>query len=274
MYAAAAYCFKWHFNWNWNCNERCTNGLTDGTKMVDYFFKDSTTGFVAYNDAQKSVIVSFRGTLGPLNFFRDLQLNVVPLDIGKTGGITPPPSDARVHNGFQITLEVARERVRKAVAGVLANPARANYAVTVVGHSLGGAIATLASIDLKDFLGNKNTVNAYTFGAPRVGNEAFAKWVDSLPITISRITALHDPIPTVPRREWYPLNYQHANTEFYTDAGKTINKCTEPANGDEPADCLNGEPDLIGRDIASLLTPVWIFWHLNNYAKTVFGPWC
>ena len=45
--------------------------------------------------------------------------------------------------------------------------------VTVVGHSLGGALATRAA-ELVTELELKN-VRLYTFGCPRVGNAAFAK---------------------------------------------------------------------------------------------------
>ena len=52
------------------------------------------------------------------------------------------------------------------------------------GHSLGGALAVLAEFDIASELrqANVSRVHAacYTFGAPRVGNPAFAKQYDQL----------------------------------------------------------------------------------------------
>ncbi|KAJ3148355.1 hypothetical protein HDU86_007464 [Geranomyces michiganensis] len=268
-YAASAYCLKWIFNKKWNCHERCTNGLTDGTVMQDYFNKDSSTGFVAYNDRQKQIVISFRGSLFPMNFYRDLQLLTAPLTIGSASA----PADTRVHYGFQESYKVAQARVRAAVDTIRAsNPARKDYTIVTTGHSLGGAVSVLAALDMRQRYPDAK-VQGFTYGEPRVGNEVFAKWVDSLDMPITRVTAWHDPIPTVPRREW-GLNYMHHNTETYiTENHDNIVSCTEPANGDEPTNCLNGEPGLAGRDVASILTPIWIAWHLN-YSNMIFGPWC
>lgn len=42
----------------------------------------------------------------------------------------------------------------------------------VTGHSLGGALAILCTADLKNVFGNVDLT--YTYGQPRVGNQAFA----------------------------------------------------------------------------------------------------
>ena len=49
------------------------------------------------------------------------------------------------------------------------------------GHSLGGALATLAAYDLKNVADKANLdvhISCYTFGAPRVGNHSFAEDFD------------------------------------------------------------------------------------------------
>ena len=50
--------------------------------------------------------------------------------------------------------------------------------IFVTGHSLGGALATLASYDIQQAVQHmpvKVDVACYTFGSPRVGNHAFAR---------------------------------------------------------------------------------------------------
>ena len=49
--------------------------------------------------------------------------------------------------------------------------------ILVTGHSLGGALATLAAYDISramEWVSKPTKVICYTFGAPRVGNHAFA----------------------------------------------------------------------------------------------------
>ncbi len=53
----------------------------------------------------------------------------------------------------------------------------------IAGHSLGGALATLAAYDLKNVAAKHNLdvqVSCYTYGAPRVGNHAFAEDFDRI----------------------------------------------------------------------------------------------
>ncbi|KAJ3015520.1 hypothetical protein HKX48_004567 [Thoreauomyces humboldtii] len=274
LYAGAAYCLKWHFNTKWDCLERCTSDLTAGTQVVDYFTKDSTVGFVAYNDQQQTIIVSFRGSLFPLNFFRDLQLFTTDLVVAQT---LNPPAGTKIHEGFQTSYLSAQPSIRAAVSNVLSNPARAGYKIAVTGHSLGGAIALPCALDLLEYTGGNNVMEIHSYGEPRVGNSIFAQWVNTLPITINRVTGLHDPIPTIPRRSWLvdgSLDYEHHDTENYVTADKDVIQVCPDGVGGEPTICLNGESDLAVRDIASILTPIWIYWHLDSYSSVPFGPWC
>lgn len=48
----------------------------------------------------------------------------------------------------------------------------------LTGHSLGGAMASLAAPDIKDNFGGISAF--YTFGQPRVGNPQFARYLDGV----------------------------------------------------------------------------------------------
>ena len=83
----------------------------------------------------------------------------------------------------------------------------------VTGHSLGGALATLAAFDIrKQLLDNRQSnthVVCYTFAAPRTGNHAFARdYNAAVPDTWSVINDQVGPLP-------YPL------ASYYTGFGKT-----------------------------------------------------
>ena len=47
-----------------------------------------------------------------------------------------------------------------------------------IGHSMGAAMATIAALDLK-FKANLSDVRLVTFGSPRVGNDVFARFLQS-----------------------------------------------------------------------------------------------
>ena len=47
----------------------------------------------------------------------------------------------------------------------------------ITGHSLGGALATFASVDIMEQIEFYNTISMYTFGSPRTGNQAWSDYV-------------------------------------------------------------------------------------------------
>ncbi len=88
--------------------------------------------------------------------------------------------------------------------------------MVATGHSLGGAVATLAAAYLR---AAGNAVDLYTYGSPRVGNDAFANFVSAQAGLEIRVTHLDDPVPRLP-----PLlfSYRHTSPEYWLyDGGAT-----------------------------------------------------
>ena len=82
--------------------------------------------------------------------------------------------------------------------------------MVTTGHSLGGALATLAAYDIrKQLLDNKQSntqVVCYTFAAPRTGNHAFARdYNTAVPDTWS---VINDQVR--------PLLYYSASTAYWS----------------------------------------------------------
>jgi triacylglycerol lipase len=96
-----------------------------------------------------------------------------------------------VHRGFARGLQSVWAQVRAAVSAVGARP------VWVTGHSLGGALATLAAVRLQRDEG-VTPAGTYTFGSPRVGNMDFYRAY--APITYRHVNN-EDVVPHVPIEE-------------------------------------------------------------------------
>lgn len=116
-----------------------------------------------------------------------------------------------VHTGFYASWAEVSERVMAGVrAAVAANP---SYQIVVTGHSLGGAVATLAAAYIRKA---GIAADLYTYGSPRVGNLLFADYVTKQAGAEYRITHTDDPVPRLPP---IVLNYAHVSPEYWIDPG-------------------------------------------------------
>jgi hypothetical protein len=123
-------------------------------------------------------IVTFRGTQSNdwKDIFSDVLLKAVPWDVG------------HVHQGFKKALEPVWKPLEAALNNLTDRP------VWFTGHSLGGALATLAA-----FRRGANAAGVYTFGSPRVGNSVFAGHFDDRFVERSiRYVNDHDVVTHVP----------------------------------------------------------------------------
>lgn len=110
----------------------------------------------------------------------------IGLEIGAT--------DVPVHIGFNHIFK----SMLKEIETFILNLPETTQVVHCVGHSLGGAVATLAADWIKK---NKNvTTKIYTFGAPRPATHLFAKkFTDKLDKkNIYRVYHESDPVPMIP----------------------------------------------------------------------------
>jgi len=138
----------------------------------------------------ETLIVVFRGTDSIQDWMSDLQIRQIPLPFAASSKI-------RVHYGFYRCYKVARPFLMRKIEDCVPKQ------VVIVGHSLGGGMATIFAYELGVKFPNLIVQNT-TFGSPRVGNRAFAKHYDSLPIYTHRFVDPEDVIPTVPY-----VNYRH-----------------------------------------------------------------
>ncbi len=86
---------------------------------------------------------------------------------------------------------------------VVVDKAKNKKKIVFIGHSLGGALATLAFVDyyLTHAPGDK-VIELVTFGAPQVGNDTFGKWLGALrkKHKVYIVGGIGDPVPHLPPR--------------------------------------------------------------------------
>lgn len=167
---------------------------------------------VANNDyipGEETYILAVTGTESIRDIKADLSFSKVLF-----GGNTPDAflekaetkhltsADPMVHRGFNkyantafFTKEFADfETYGEYLAAFLKG--RPNRKLYMVGHSLGGAVATIAAARLISLGVDPNQLEVITFGAPAVGNDAFAKQFGK-DISLKRVVMKGDPVKGV-----------------------------------------------------------------------------
>lgn len=168
------------------------------------------TGFVATDTTNELIVLSFRGSASIANWLTDFNFPVIPTTIC---------TKCFASAGFWSSWLEAKYAVFTAIErGRELHP---TYKLVVTGHSLGGALATIAAAVLRS---NGTSVDMYTYGAPKVGLQALASYLtDSTNGSNYRVTHLNDPVPRMPPSL---AGYRHHSPEYYITSGD-VNLPTE-----------------------------------------------
>ena len=163
-----------------------------GFALLDVIDVVGTQGFVCKRDVEGEppyLVLAFRGTEKKVSDWLT-DARCVPAVQG----------EARVHTGFLEAFTATRDdtgrTVKEVVEDVLARPDARDDAgrplpLFITGHSLGGALALLATrLVAPDVNGA-----CYTFGAPRVGNYEYFRFVRT---PVYRVVNSADVVPRVP----------------------------------------------------------------------------
>ncbi|KAF8075191.1 lipase [Lyophyllum atratum] len=194
-YASTAYCQP-ASTLAWNCGANCN--ANPGFKPVASGGDGSNTQFwyVGYDSTLRTVVVGYQGTDSSqiMPIVTDGNFFLTNLDSSLFPGIS---SSIEVHNGFGDAQAKSATAVLAAVQTAMSR--NGATAVTIVGHSLGGAIALISAVYLPLHLPAGTTFKTVTYGMPRVGNQAFADYVDGH-ASLSHINNQDDIVPIVPGR--------------------------------------------------------------------------
>nr|ABV03820.1 extracellular lipase [Aureobasidium pullulans] len=215
---------------------------------------------LAHSQTNPRIIVAFRGTYSIANTVVDLSTvpqEYIPYpgdpDSGASKTDHAKCDNCTVHTGFYSSWKVASSAILPDVEAAIA--AYPDYALTLVGHSLGGAVAALAGLEFES-RGWNPTIT--TFGEPRLGNAALNEYLDQRfnlldstrevwtntfderQLRYRRVTHIDDPVPLLPLTEWgYRM---HAGEIYISKSALTPDiEDLQHCVGDEDHRCIAGQ---------------------------------
>jgi len=163
--------------------------------LVDKFSVGATQAFLAYNDIY--AVLAFRGTSDWKDVQTDITANRKRTEEGK------------IHSGFFQAYDLISKQVKEK----LNLREVKDLPLYITGHSLGGALATIATQDLEKS-GLKDQIAAcYTFGSPRVGNADFDKTIRSPVYRVINFTDIVTFLPLL------TMGFIHVGDSRYLDRG-------------------------------------------------------
>ena len=133
----------------WNCSQ-CSRYPMINTKAFTNTSSD-IQGFTGYSPASNAIILAFRGSSNIDNWIIDFTINQVSY---------PKCTNCKVHNGFFSGYSGLKSIIISQLQSLVALHRGAKIYIT--GHSLGAAIALLASTDVKDLIADPTAL--VTFG--------------------------------------------------------------------------------------------------------------
>ncbi|KAI5461632.1 Alpha/Beta hydrolase protein [Mariannaea sp. PMI_226] len=188
-----------------SCSGSCPTLESNAVKVVGSFGGEDTgiAGYVSTDPVRKEIVVSIRGSINVRNWIANLDFVW-----SSCGDLS---SNCKAHAGFKNAWDEISAATKAAV--LKAKTANPTYTIVSTGHSLGGAVATLAGAYLR---AAGYSVDIYTYGSPRVGNDYFANFVTSQAGAEYRVTHLDDPVPRLP-----PIlfGYRHTSPEYWLSTG-------------------------------------------------------
>nr|GMD38163.1 phospholipase A(1) DAD1, chloroplastic-like [Ipomoea batatas] len=185
----------------------CSVNVPRWTNLVSP--KSSWIGYVAVCDdkdeirrlGRRDVVIAYRGTATPPEWLENLRatLTCLPDDMA------PRNCKPMVQRGFlslytsaSDTHSSLKDTIRDEITKIIETYGDEPLSITITGHSLGAALATITAYDITTKFRHAPLVTVVSFGGPRVGNKNFRSQLEMSGTKVLRIVNSDDPITKVP----------------------------------------------------------------------------
>ncbi|MEM9087602.1 MAG: lipase family protein [Cyanobacteria bacterium P01_F01_bin.53] len=169
------------------------------------------------------MVLAFRGSQEPQDWMTNFTTRLRNFTVRKNGVTGVSSYKGRVHTGFFLAWAIIEKSVLSQIQRwqrELIEEGKRLPPLYITGHSLGGALATMATAALVDH--GINVAGVYTFGQPRVGDRTFVSQLNlNTGGRVFRFVNNNDIVPHVPPpfSVWNPTRlYSHVGTAKYFDA--------------------------------------------------------
>jgi predicted lipase len=163
-------------------------------------------GLICQANGAGDAVIAIRGTEGTLEWVHDAEFLLVPCPFLPGAGNTEDGFTA-MYKSMETDVVPGSPSVASALATLpFKQPVTS---LSICGHSLGGALATLLALDVAANLKFPDPV-AYTYASPRVGDPLFAATYNQIVKNSFRIANRLDLVPKLP----LPPAYEHVD-ELY-----------------------------------------------------------
>ncbi|KAF5732868.1 Alpha/beta-Hydrolases superfamily protein [Tripterygium wilfordii] len=152
---------------------------------------------------RRDVVIAFRGTATGLEWLENIRATLSPVheNAQSSSGQPGPMVESgflSLYNSSTATSPSLRDLVRDEIKRLLQSYGNEPLSITITGHSLGAALATLAAHDIKTEFKRAPLVTVISFGGPRVGNRCFRRQLEKQGTKVLRIVNDDDLITKVP----------------------------------------------------------------------------
>ncbi|EPZ35680.1 Lipase, class 3 domain-containing protein [Rozella allomycis CSF55] len=250
-YSSVAYCPENSIR-QWACGSKCD--YFTNTRVVSHFKTDvlGGSGFLAIEKSKTDgdvAILSFKGSESVSDWVSGLW------HAGTDSTLSLNDESKRLYSGFHMAYLFIKSKAIKELTKLHDETKFSELIIT--GHGQGGALAVLAGLDILENLNPEYKVEVVTFGAPRIGDPAFANHVNKVfaehRASLTRVINSNDLVPHLPLS---PV-FQHHSNEVWVNY-ETVQTCKD---AEEDPKCSNSLKSY------SILPHLYIW-------DVVFGPMC